>query len=125
MKPLETITKFEADRLVRDGIVRDVIDALLITCTVTIPAGILSPLWNFLSNDYKQRMGHQILEFQKLFPVPENIDYDKIFNYALAGMIAAGVYKAQELVHSAINSHQQHNTNPEKFIRENYNREIS
>lgn len=124
IQKLDTITKFEADRLVQKGIVRDVSDALIIGSTLIIPAGVLTPLWNFLSDDYKARMGHQILEFHKLFSVPENIDYDKFFTYTLACIAITGAYLTVESIYSAISSHKQYKTNPESFIKGNFDKEL-
>ena len=123
-KSLETITKFEADRLVNNKMFIDKLNAVAGGAIATL-AGVVAPLWNYLSDEYKARVGHQILEFQKLFPVPENVDYDKIITYVLASAALAVFYFAGKNVHSAISSRRQYKANPEGVIRENYGKEIA
>ena len=117
-KPLETITRFEADRLVDRRTFNDKM-GIGVGALLASSAGTFAHLWN----KYVVKMGTKALDVKSLFPSAPDIDYDKAVTYLMLAIAALGVYTVADAIHDAYIS-RRYRKNPKEFIRERYDKKL-
>ena len=116
---LETITRFEADRLVNNRIFGDKVAA--VTCSATAASAMA---FAYLWNKYVAAQKVFTSSVQNFMPQSPDLDYDKILIGFMALLAAYVGYLTGEAIHSAVTSRKHYNSNSVDYIRKTYKRDL-